>query len=503
MPTLTYRPATAADDISDNNTVDELANGPQLRVGTASSGANLYRTGIRFSGIAVPQGTTITNATLTLTRYSVVGTTWGSIGYIDQDNAPVWVFPTNRAVTSTVTGASTVISAPTNNYDVTTFVQAIINRAGWVYGNALAFATTPPGGIGTNLLTWFSKDQSATLCPTLTITFTTSDGDKKISELPLAILPISGSDTIPVVRSGEIYVKQTNVNKLADAYPLATEYTSTTPTAPSTGTKLYASNKADAGRLGWIGPANIATSVQPLLGSSKFGLWSAPGNSILAANNNFSLPGSSIVALAVSTSGTITVRNFVSSATMFVGARRQGFVSAATTAGVAALIGGAVGQYCRSTGFEFVTRFGISTTTATIRIFAGMLNNTTIAGGAVTIASLGNMFCVGKDPADTNLKVFHNDASGSATTIDLGANFPGNTSNVDLYEVRFFSPPGGTVISYSVERLNTGHFTSGTIGPTEIPGSTTYLMPYVGVGTGNVASAVAIDVVSLYTETNI
>jgi hypothetical protein len=56
----------------------------------------------------------------------------------------------------------------------------------------------------------------------------------------------------------------------------------------------------------------------------------------------------------------------------------------------------------------------------------------TATTGAIAISStilvdtLLNCIGIGSDALDTNLQIFHNDATGTATKIDLGSNFPAN-----------------------------------------------------------------------------
>lgn len=106
---------------------------------------------VRFPGVAVAPGATITSATLRLVSGGS-GTT-GSFGTLygsDIDNAPAWstlVYP--DAVTKTTASTPFVVTnataAATQDFDVTDIVQEIVNRPGWQSGNALAFAGDSTG----------------------------------------------------------------------------------------------------------------------------------------------------------------------------------------------------------------------------------------------------------------------------------------------------------------------------------------------------------------------
>ena len=81
-------------------------------------------------------------------------------------------------------------------------------------------------------------------------------------------------------------------------------------------------------------------------------------------------------------------------------------------------------------GWRFCVAFGISDTALNTgaRQFYGMTATTASLGisSTVTVESLTNIVGIGSDASDTNLQIFHNDGTGTATKIDLGVNFPAN-----------------------------------------------------------------------------
>lgn len=96
--------------------------------------------------------------------------------------------------------------------------------------------------------------------------------------------------------------------------------------------------------------------------------------------------------------------------------------------------------------------------------------------------------------------------SVAQTPINLGANFPVLTTNVDFYDLILYSPPTESVIYWQVDRLNTGDTASGalngTIG-TQLPLLTTLLTPINAFRTNNASAvAVGIDFVHVYFETD-
>ena len=110
---------------------------------------------------------------------------------------------------------------------------------------------------------------------------------------------------------------------------------------------------------------------------------------------------------------------------------------------------------------------------------------------------------MGYDAADTNIQFMHNDGSGTATKIDLGASFP--KPNVDLtsvYEVALFAPPGTTQsLSYEVTNLVSGAVATGTI-TTDIPTAATLLNLYSYMSVGGTSSVIGFATMGLYIESD-
>jgi len=111
-------------------------------------------------------------------------------------------------------------------------------------------------------------------------------------------------------------------------------------------------------------------------------------------------------------------------------------------------------------GLKYSGQFGVHTAGANMRINCGFHATW---GGASDPSNAVNAFFVGKDSADTNLQIMHNDGAGTCTKIDLGANFPANTSQTDHYYVELTIDVGGASASYYVHRVNTGDTATGTI----------------------------------------
>jgi hypothetical protein len=134
-------------------------------------------------------------------------------------------------------------------------------------------------------------------------------------------------------------------------------------------------------------------------------------------------------------------------------------------------------------------------------MFIGVSSSTAVPTD-VNPATLINSIGVGCNSADTTLRIYYG-AGTAQIPIDLGASFPCNTVNTDLYRLTITCPVTGGAV-YEVVRLNTGASVSGTLASGVIPASTT-LLSYQRAwrSTGVTASAVGIDIFSDYIETGL
>ncbi len=109
--------------------------------------------GLRFPGLTIPQGATVTNAYVTFTARDA-GSAADVVTFKAQaaDNAPTFAAASNN-VTSRVSGAASATWTPGpwtvggtfTTPDLGPVVQEVVNRAGWVSGNAVALLVTGTG----------------------------------------------------------------------------------------------------------------------------------------------------------------------------------------------------------------------------------------------------------------------------------------------------------------------------------------------------------------------
>ncbi len=142
------------------------------------------RTGLRFSQVDIPQGSTITSA-----RLDFVATTAATgdpdlrIRIEDSDNAGAFTvgspFSARSFLASSVNW-NTVSTPPLDNPwtvdgtfaspDLSAIVQSVVNRAGWCGGNAMMLMLERNGGDSV-LRTAYSREGDSTKAPVLTVTY--------------------------------------------------------------------------------------------------------------------------------------------------------------------------------------------------------------------------------------------------------------------------------------------------------------------------------------------
>lgn len=268
-----------------------------------------------------------------------------------------------------------------------------------------------------------------------------------------------------------------------------------TPSIPVLGLKTFARQITGRNMFGQIGKSGVDYSFQPLIARNKVTLWQSNGNATSVT----------VIGNAITAAGTATTRA-VATTNKFTWFRRIGYASAATansSCGIrTAAIQYGLGNVPEMGGFHFITRCGISdaAAVANARMFVG-LTSTTAAIGNVNPSTLVNIIGFGADTGDTTLQVMHNTSVGVATKIDLGASFPANTRSTDMYEFSLYCQPNGSTVNYQVINLTTGNIANGVIS-TNLPLNTQLLAMQLWRHNGGTASAVALDIVSMYIETD-
>lgn len=144
-------------------------------------------------------------------------------------------------------------------------------------------------------------------------------------------------------------------------------------------------------------------------------------------------------------------------------------------------------------GFFFSYRFGVAdaAAVANAREFVGLRASTSAPANADP-STFVDCIGIGNDTGDANLSMIHNDGSGTATKVDLGAFFPANTQSTDFYELQMLSLPGTLEVKYHVRNCTTGATTQGII-TTDLPASGTSLARTFWRNNGTTALAVRFE----------
>lgn len=173
---------------SDNNNFTEnptgLLGAPVLAGRSGASGSPFWYSGFYFGNITIPQGATISAATLEFTNYNnnTVAPMTADVSVEDTDNA------VDFAANSSVAGRSgmsspvnwtvptVVIAGQNTDIDVTTIIQQLVSRSGWSTGNAsVILVKTTSATVGDSYSGYYYAD-SPSLAAYLTVTYTTGGG---------------------------------------------------------------------------------------------------------------------------------------------------------------------------------------------------------------------------------------------------------------------------------------------------------------------------------------
>ena len=273
-----------------------------------------------------------------------------------------------------------------------------------------------------------------------------------------------------------------------------------TPTAPASGgLKLFGKDYAVSPMPFVLSPSDVIPwPVQPMLGEGNYRLY-LPGGGTTDTQIGWPTP---------SGQGTATAANLDAGIRGHL-QRKEWLVTSASTTAVAAMRFNTAGFEVNSGsaglgGFFGFLHGGPSTGVAansSHRFFMGLADSS--AASDVDPSSLLLIVGIGYDSADTNVQFMHNDGTGTATKIDLGASFP--KPNVDrgfTYRLRMFAPPGTTrTLSYEVTYLETGAVATGTV-TTNLPNTNSFLTPklYTSVGGVSAVTGVCVGPIAFQTE---
>lgn len=290
-----------------------------------------------------------------------------------------------------------------------------------------------------------------------------------------------------------------NADHVIDTAGLSFPANASAPAAPAAGNvRVYAQTLADGCSLPAFANADgLTAALQPSLGGRR---------RIFIGMANPNTSGFQLLGTPSSNNGgTYQVRT-IDPTTIYGASRRVGQVSpSSASATVTYLFTSAYayrGVLAHTGGFRLIFVFGAAdaSANATARCFYGLTQSSVGSSGA---ANSLNIIGVAADENDGgNLNVVCNDASGAATKVPLGANFPAHTISTDLYEIIIYCPSNGTTVSVAVTRLNTGDTATVTLN-SNLPAASTLLLPQLMRSNGTNAIVSGLDFSYFYMETEL
>lgn len=140
-------PTTADDGVEINETTWDTEPSSS-RVYAGRNSVSTFHAGFRFTGVPVPQGATVSSATLTLEVLLAAGTPTTTVYGADEDTAPAFsasARPSQFSKTdASATGPTAVVQS--HPITITSVVQEIVSRGSWVSGNDMRFGVFHDGG---------------------------------------------------------------------------------------------------------------------------------------------------------------------------------------------------------------------------------------------------------------------------------------------------------------------------------------------------------------------
>jgi hypothetical protein len=157
-------------------------------------------------------------------------------------------------------------------------------------------------------------------------------------------------------------------------------------------------------------------------------------------------------------------------------------IPTSSTAGSKAGVRTAALRHSVGQGFMFSVCWAIQDAAyvAGAKQFHGLLPISTLStiNNLIDVSSLTNFVGIGSDASDLNLQIFYNDATGVASQIDLGSNFPANRTagavmnNVYVFEM--YNEPNTLTVKYRITERSSGNTAQGEL-TTDLPDITVLL----------------------------
>lgn len=254
------------------------------------------------------------------------------------------------------------------------------------------------------------------------------------------------------------------------------------PPTPASGNYLYTRTIADQTVMKYKRPSGVDSPIQDAIAFNRFVKYQG-GTTAIQAIGAPALTAATGGTAVNPTAGT-NIRNAIP---------RTQYATAATANSINSLYSNSLAQVSAvlrgsisgEGGFRLVMRFGLGATTATNRFFAGLRDAVSAPANIdpFTSTTPGVIGIAANGATSANYRIVHTLTGTTPTTVDLGANFPFN--NTDLIELVLFCRPYTSTagnVGYRVRRYTTtgdpAFESSGTLS-TNLPASTTFLVPTI------------------------
>lgn len=263
----------------------------------------------------------------------------------------------------------------------------------------------------------------------------------------------------------------------------------TTPAQPPAAAALYQRPIANRSTAHLVGPQGIEQAIGEAFWDGNTALYGVASSNVpatLGVPNNLT--------------GTVTRPSIDASAWPLSAIPRMRYTSGTSPSATASWRSGVPmcwrGNDAGRGGFFMAATFGLAAVPASVTNgFVGVLAEINGISAGTQPSALINVIGIGFDRTQTTWRLVHNDGSGTATTVDLGADFPVDTSSA--YRVWFSAAPNAGTVAYEVLNIGTNARVQGTI-TTDLPSGATFLAPQFYMSMNSGSTAVAFDIGNFY-----
>jgi hypothetical protein len=268
------------------------------------------------------------------------------------------------------------------------------------------------------------------------------------------------------------------------------------PAPPTNGATLFARTRANRALLAWMAPSGVDQFAQPAIWSNGVGYTIFTGASAGKSDAGWATTAVGTAAAAVFSGGTMasSTKRAPYSTGATNGTAAGIYVSSPATfwRGNAAGLGG---FFCQ---FRWINHVPLSTSQA----FIGLSTNIGAPSGTQAVVNATSSLFAGWSSASTTAALCGNDATGSATCVDCGANFAKN-SPTSTFALSIYSAPSSTTASLELKRLDVDiascTTTFSAVGG--LPSNTSFLAPRIYAANGSAANF-GISFIMMYCESD-